>query len=294
MSRLFAAFVLVSAASFAHAAAPAKVLLLPFDSVGPADKAWVAKAIQQNLVAELGRVNSVQAVTADQPAKDLDAALKVASGAAADFVVFGAFQAVDGDLRITGQVIDVAKKQTVAGLKATGPQRDLFGMEDTIAAQLKKALPAAVEVAGPEMLKQPVAPQPPADAPIPGLDQRDPLPINQRAKQLEDEIDRAIQRLRNAPAFGGPDYYPPQNYFYSGVYSPYYYGYPIYYTYGNHCYYPCYNKGGGASFSGNFRGNNVAGGFAVGGASGGFVTGIRPQTANYANFGRMSVQPTRR
>ena len=101
MSKLIATFVLLTVASASFATAPAKVLLLPFDAVGPADKAWVAKAIQQNLVAELGRVNSVQAVTADQPAADLDAALKVASGAAADFVVFGTFQAVDADLRIT-------------------------------------------------------------------------------------------------------------------------------------------------------------------------------------------------
>src|SRR5690349_21145000 len=94
-----AAMLVLLVGSFAQAATPAKVLILPFESIGPADKGWVAKAVQQNLVAELGRVNSVQAVTADQIGKDLDAAVKVASTAGAAFVVFGSYQAVDADLR---------------------------------------------------------------------------------------------------------------------------------------------------------------------------------------------------
>ena len=118
---------LVLMGTFAMAAAPAKVLLVPFDSVGPVDKDWVSKALQQNLLAELSRVNSVQAVTQERPAKGMDDALKAASAASADYVVFGSYQAVEGDLRITGQVVDVNKKQAIAGLKSTCAHRDLFG-----------------------------------------------------------------------------------------------------------------------------------------------------------------------
>src|SRR5438046_1422336 len=100
-------------------AAPAKVLLLPFDSAGPAEKQWVAKALQQNLLAELSRVNSVEPVLGAQVAADLDAALKAAGDAKADYVIFGSYQAVEADLRMTGQVVDVNKKQAVAGLKST-------------------------------------------------------------------------------------------------------------------------------------------------------------------------------
>jgi TolB-like protein len=257
-------------------------LLLPFESAGPAEKPWVAKALQQNLLAELSRVNSVQAITADQPAKNLNEAAKIAEGAGADFVVFGSYQAVDGDLRITGQVVDVAKRQAVAGLKATGTLRDLFGMEDVIANQVKRALPAAVAEAGPEMLKQPAA-----AAPIPGLDQQEPLRVNERAKALEDQIDRTIQRLRNSPVYGDDAYYS-NSYFFSGIYSPYY-AYPVYY-------YPVHSRrhchpgyGYGLSVSGAYRGNHFGGTFRSGG---GTISG--GASANYANFGRMSIQPVRR
>src|SRR5689334_16931398 len=152
--------VLMLMGTFAWAGAPARVLLLPFDSVGPIEKDWVAKALQQNLVAELARVNSVQAVTGERPASGVDAALKAAGDAKADYVVFGSYQSVDGDLRMTGQVIEVSKRQAVAGLKSTGSQRDLFGMEDVIANQIKRALPQPVAEAKPEMLQQPPAAPP--------------------------------------------------------------------------------------------------------------------------------------
>jgi TolB-like protein len=260
--------------STAFAAAPAKVLLLPFDSVGPAEKQWVAKALQQNLVAELSRVNSVEPVTGVKVAANIDAALKAAADAKADYVIFGSYQAVDADLRMTGQVIDVAKKQAVAGLKSTGTQRDLFGMEDTIANQVKRALPQPVATAQPEMLKQPPAQPAPVPQPAP------PVDVNAQAKELEAQIDRAIDRLRytteNTP-------YYPDNYFYSGIYTPYY-TYPVYT-------YPIYRRGcySGLNISGGYRGHNFSGNFSTGGASinRNFNTA---QTRNYANFGRMTMQ----
>src|SRR5258706_9477150 len=156
--------VLILTGSMAWAGAPARVLLVPFDSVGPVEKEWVAKALQQNLIAELSRVNSVQTVTSDKAVGGLEAALKVAGDAGADYVVFGSYQAVEGELRITGQVVEVSKRQAVAGLKTTGSQRDLFGMEDVISHQVKRALPQPVAVAKPEMLQQPPA-APPAVGP---------------------------------------------------------------------------------------------------------------------------------
>src|SRR2546423_7418253 len=115
MKHVVAVFAVLLMGNVAQAAGQAKVLLLPFDSVGPAEKQWVAKAVQQNLLAELSRINSVQAVPSDKTATDLETALKAANEAQADFVVFGSYQAVEGDLRITGQVVDVSKKQAVAG-----------------------------------------------------------------------------------------------------------------------------------------------------------------------------------
>lgn len=274
-------------ASGAYAAAPAKVLLLPFSSVGPAEKQWVAKALQQNLVAELSRVNSVEPVVGTKVADTVDAALKAAADAKADYVIFGSYQAVDADLRMTGQVVDVSKKQAIAGLKSTGTQRDLFGMEDIIANQVKRSLPQPVAVAQPEMLQQPPAQPAPVIQPAP------PVDVNAQAKELEAQIDRAIDRLRYS---ANETYYPGDNYFYSGIYSPYYsypiYGYPLYSVRPHHQY---YNSGIGISGSYrncNFSGSFISGSFNTGGSSLGRNYVASP-TANYANFGRMTMQNRR-
>jgi TolB-like protein len=224
-ARLAALFAMLVIGTAGLAAQP-KVLLLPFDSIGPAERQWVAKAVQQNLLAELSRINSVQPLVADKIARDQTDALKLAADANADYVVFGSYQSVEGDLRITGQVIDVARKQAVAGLKTTGTQRDLFGMEDVIANQVKRALPQPVAQAQPEMLQQPPAAPPAVEATGPVV-----MDVNQKMRDLEDQIDRMIDRMRYAPAYD--DYYP--NY-YSGYSYPYYptYYYPVFINRGGH------------------------------------------------------------
>jgi TolB-like protein len=266
--------VLILTGSMAWAGAPARVLLLPFDSVGPVEKEWVAKALQQNLVAELARVNSVQAVTGDRAVGGAEAALKAADEVKADYVVFGSYQAVDGDLRMTGQVIEVSKRQAVAGLKTTGSQRDLFGMEDVIANQIKRALPQPVAETRPEMLQQPPA------APAPVIQPNGPVVIdlNQKARELQDQIDRAIDRIRYSADYGS-DYYP-STYFYSSYYPVYYYP-----AYGRHHHYRSHS---GFSFSGSYQSRNFSGNFAAGGT----VSDGRNYSApggNYVSTGRNYV-----
>lgn len=271
--------------STAYAAGPAKVLLLPFDSAGPAEKQWIAKALQQNLLAELNRVNSVEPVIGTKVADNLDAALKAAADAKADYVIFGSYQAVDADLRMTGQVVDVAKKQTIAGLKTTGTQRDLFGLEDVIANQVKRALPQPVAVAQPPMLQQP--PAQPIAPPPPAVD------VNAQARELEAQIDRAIDRLRYSTDNADNDY-SDDNYYYSNYYTPYYsypvYGYPVYIN--RHHHHNFHNSG--FSISGRFNSGNFSGSFNTGASSfGGNSLNrnyITPTTANYNNFGRMTMQ----
>ena len=269
--------------TFVWAGAPAKVLLIPFNSVGPAEKDWVAKALQQNLVAELSRVNSVQAVTQDANVDGMDNALKAAATANAVFVVFGSYHAVDGELRMTGQVVDVIKKQAIAGLKSTGTQRDLFGMEDVISSQVRRALPQPVAEAKPEMLQQPPA------AP-PAIEESGPVVIdaNRKALELQDQIDRAIDRLRYSDSYAGDYYYPSYNYS-SGYYTPYY---PVYYVpvirnfHRHHDFH-------GHSISGSFHGQHFSGKFRVGG--GNFSHGAaRPiPVGNYVRSGPNFVSARR-
>jgi len=271
--------VLMLMGTVAWANAPAKVLLLPFESVGPVEKDWVAKALQQNLVAELARVNSVQAVTGNHAVSVMDDALKAADDAHADYVVFGSYQAVDGDLRMTGQVIDVNKKVAVAGLKTTGSQRDLFGMEDVIAHQIKRALPQPVAEAHPEMLQQP-----PAAPPV--IEPNGPVVINDanlRAQELQDQIDRAIDRIRYAP----PDYYDyyPSSYGYYPYYSSVYYV-PVF----AHRHHDHHTWGGGTSISGSYHSEHFNGNFHIGGGTGGH-NHVAP-TGNFVSGGRNFVQAT--
>ena len=218
-----------------------KVLVLPFEAVGPeqGQKGWVARALQQSLMAELSRVGSVKPVSGTATPGDLEMAMRVAQASEARYVIFGSYQAVDSDLRITGQVVDVSTKQSVAGLKATGTLRDLFGLEDTIAAQVKRALPGAAmqppaPAAAAEMLVQPR----PADAP-PAVAPRGPVEMGRAARaadELADEMGRAIERIRFRNNLEDERYYDRpyryRNYGYGYGGYPYY-GYPVYYYPGN-------------------------------------------------------------
>lgn len=278
MKRLFAVILLLMGTT-AYAAAPAKVLTLPFESVGESAKPWIAKAVQQNLQAELSRLSSVTPVAGDTPITDVSAAVRLGEGAHADYVVFGSYQVVEADLRITGHVVDVAKKESVAGLKATGTQRDLFGLEDVIANQVKRSLPQPVALQS-DMLKQPVAPPPEDETPAPEV------AANERARELERQIDRAIDRLKYAT----PDYpntydaYPVNNYGYgySGIYSPF-----VYYTIPSR--FPRHHGGFHGGFHGRPGGTRVD--YSAHGPNirvgGGVGYGV-PRGSNYVNYGRMS------
>jgi TolB-like protein len=223
------------------AVAQEKVLVLPFEAVGPeqGQKGWVARALQQNLMAELSRAGSVKPASATAAAGDQEAAIRAGEAAGAKYVVFGTYQSVESDLRITGQVVDVSTKQAIAGLKATGTLRDLFGLEDTIAAQVKKALPGAAMLpaapaAAGEMLVQPR----PAEAP-PAIAPRGPLEMGRAARaadELADEMGRAIERIRYRNTWEEERYYDRPNRYrrsYGHGYGYPYYGYPIFISPGN-------------------------------------------------------------
>lgn len=280
MKRLVAVLVLLMGTT-AFAAAPARVLTLPFESVGEAAKPWIAKAVQQNLQAELSRLSSVTPVAGDTPITDVSVAVRLGEGQHADYVVFGSYQVVEGDLRLTGHVVDVLKKESIAGLKATGTQRDLFGLEDVIANQVKRSLPQPVVVKS-DMLKQPVAP--PAEE-----EQQPPAPevaANERARQLEQEIDRAIDRLKYATPPDYPyDYYSTNYGYYGGIYQPFVYYTPSFFYPRVHHHIGHGGHGHGVRPGGTWTNYSAYGpNVRVGGGVGYGV----PRGSNYVNYGRMS------
>lgn len=121
----------------------ATVLVVPFASAGNGDREWISKGIQQDLTADLIRSSRLHVVAPTDlpPAQDADAALKVGRDNHAAFVIFGQFQVVDSNVRITGQVLETTGGQSIGALKATGPTRDLFNMEDALSGQVISALP---------------------------------------------------------------------------------------------------------------------------------------------------------
>jgi TolB-like protein len=118
------------------------ILVLPFTPVAGASE-WIGKGIQEDLATELVRQSRLSVLTSPDvgPAADAAEAAKIGRDRNVSLVAFGTYQIVDTQVRINGQVVDVVAGRAIAALKATGARRDLFHMEDVLAAQTVAALP---------------------------------------------------------------------------------------------------------------------------------------------------------
>jgi TolB-like protein len=118
------------------------VLVLPFAPVAGASD-WIGKGIQEDLATDMVQASRLNVLTpTDAPAaSDSAAACKIGQDIGASLVAFGTYQIVDSDVRINGQLVDTATGKPLAALKATGPRRDLFHMEDLLATQAVASLP---------------------------------------------------------------------------------------------------------------------------------------------------------
>src|SRR5665213_196751 len=165
-----------------------KILVLPFMALNPNDaSAWMGKSIQESLVADLTVSAPDRVVSGQQIAPSVEAALNLARQNGARFVVAGGFASSGQQLRITGQVLDVQTGKPITGLKATGEPSQIFGMEDSLAMQVKSrvipgAFPAAVNQAargqqGPASMPPGSVNQQPAAAYQPPASAYDPAPI---------------------------------------------------------------------------------------------------------------------
>jgi TolB-like protein len=218
------------------------ILVLPFVSPPGQSFDWIAKGVQQNLIAELSPdvrgaiVSPISAPATEDPA----AARKAATDDHVSVVIFGSTQLLDRQIRLTGQVLDVASGNVLGTLKATGQLDELFRLEDTLAGQALRALPktmlnlrglAAQKGYGPQIIQLP--PDTPASAPVYGNYSYAPVYVPQPYATLE------------PPA---PPYSP-----YSYSY-PYRFYYPYYhlFSYGNEGFFP-FGFGFGR-FDGHWRG----------------------------------------
>jgi TolB-like protein len=138
------------------------VLLLPWSAVNQAD-AWIGEAVQQNLLNELGRTRLINpltpAVPPAQPVTDIAAAREMAGNTTASHVVFGSYHVSEEGLRLTGQVVEVSSGRVVGSARATGPMRDLFGLEDAVAEQVRGVLLGVLPRPEPQAQMVPVVPE---------------------------------------------------------------------------------------------------------------------------------------
>ena len=124
----------------------AAILVLPFSTPPGSTEAWMGSAIQRDLETDLmeGTQASVMAPSTAAPAADSAQALETARQLGATFVIFGQVQMSSAEVRLTGQVLNVADAKPVGPLKATGSSSDLFHLEDAIAGQTLGLLPRSL------------------------------------------------------------------------------------------------------------------------------------------------------
>jgi TolB-like protein len=137
------------------------LLVLPFTAPAQGEGAWTGRAIQQDLVADLTQMTRARIIapTTAGPAADEPTALDEARREGAVFAIFGQAQVSGGQMRVTGEVLDVTAGKPVGSLKATAPVNDLFPLEDSLAAQAVRTLPYPVGTAGAPKPPEPVAGQ---------------------------------------------------------------------------------------------------------------------------------------
>jgi TolB-like protein len=147
------------------------ILILPFASASAADDAWIGKAAQQDLYADLtqGTVLRVLAPGSVPAAADQGDALGKAREMGASFVVFGQTQSAGKEVRLSGQVLGVADGKPLGAIKATGPIEELFQLEDALAGQVLSVLPRNLlnEQALQAVTGMPGQEQPPQSASVP-------------------------------------------------------------------------------------------------------------------------------
>ena len=123
-------------------ARPTRVLVLPFESLSGdnAEHAVVARALRRSVELDLARHRNYQTISSEKVAPDAAGALESGKTLEADFVVWGTTQVVDDRVRVSGEVLDVARGELVGQFKVTGALRELFELQDAVAEQVRRRL----------------------------------------------------------------------------------------------------------------------------------------------------------
>jgi len=231
-------------------AASPKVLVAVFQNAGEGGAyGWIGGALQEDLMAQVAKSGTFAPAAYGKPlgAADAAAAMQAGRDNGAAIVIFGSYQVVADQVRVTGQLGDVPSNRVVAVLQGTGPLRDLFKIEDALGDQLRQQLPQPLNTSVPTVTygtpNQPYVPEPAAPVvPPPAPDYTYTTPYS---------------------PYYTPDYYYP-DYGYAYPYYPYYYGGFIFTNRGFHhhefFHHDGFHGGGGWHGGGGGRGGWSGGG----------------------------------
>jgi len=203
------------------------IFLSPLRPIGEDGKtAWISQAVQQNIFHDLTRLQGVRPILPTTPPADRDAAITAAKSARANFLLEGSYTLADPGIRITVQLLDLRTNQYIGAAKATGPLRELFALEDSIAEQVRRIALAQVRLNAPPAAPQ--QPLPPVAIPGNGPVQQAQFPWDRDKPFIAHEIrktllDSAYEESRYRTTYTYPTYgYYGYGY---GYYRPYYGGY---------------------------------------------------------------------
>jgi len=213
-----------------------KVLVLPFSPALATDPDWISRAVQQSIVADLSRPTTGRPIQPMSDATSINStldAMEAGKKAGAKYVVFGNYQTIEPSLKVTGQVVDVETNKVIGGLKSTGSVRDLFDMQDRLAAQVRFAI-ATERLAGKQV--KPTDVQPRTPEPPPTIEPQGPVVMGDKHPYDESDLSRAvaddvslIDRYDAAGQSYRQQYYDDRYY---NSYLPFYSTYPYYGYYG--------------------------------------------------------------
>jgi TolB-like protein len=198
------------------------IFIAPPKAVGEDGKtAWISQAVEQNIHNELIRTQGVRPILPATPPADREAAINAARAAGANYLLEGSYTLADPGIRITIQFLDLRTNQYIGAAKATGPLKELFALEDSVADQVKRMAQTQVRLHAP--VAAPQQQLPPVAIPGNGPVQQRQFPWDQDKPFLAEEKRRTLldaeyedSRYRTAYTYGLPSYYG------YGYYRPYY------------------------------------------------------------------------
>ena len=106
----------------------------------PTDGDWVGRGIQENLQSDVSHTGATL-VLPPQAMPGSDDAINSAKQNHADLAVIGTYQVLGDQIRVNGNIVDVATNASLGGFSATGLRSDLFKVEDALGEQLRGLLP---------------------------------------------------------------------------------------------------------------------------------------------------------